>query len=135
MLNLSKLISLPTRLIATVQKQIPQLNYGQLEKLMKDNKKVLIIDVREAYELTKDGKIPESVHIPLGDVANYFKMDSNLFKDKTHIDKPDMQDSKLVLYCRRGIRAMKGAQCLQDMGFENLFTFPGGVVEWQQHNK
>ena len=62
-------------------------------------------------------------------------MDSNSFKAKTQIEKPDLHESQLVLHCKKGVRAMKGAHILQGMGYENVFTFPGGVAEWKQNNK
>ena len=64
MLQLSKLVSVPSRFLSAAKKEIPKLNYEQLQKLMNSNKKVLIVDVREADELTAEGKIPVSVHVP-----------------------------------------------------------------------
>jgi rhodanese-related sulfurtransferase len=61
------------------------------------NLKIILIDVREVHENNAE-KIANSTLIPLGSID---------------IDKlPDLNDSKLIIYCRSGKRSMVAAEHL-----------------------
>ena len=43
----------------------------ELSTLVKEKKDIVIIDIREDYEIENDGKIDGSIHIPMGDLINH----------------------------------------------------------------
>ena len=62
--------------------------------------RILLIDVRNATELQKPGKIPGSVHIPLYEIPEAFLLSDEAFKEKYGFNKPLKQDKNVVLTCR-----------------------------------
>ena len=45
----------------------------ELSTLVKEKKDIVIIDIREDYEIENDGKIDGALHIPMGDLINHLK--------------------------------------------------------------
>ena len=80
----------------------------------------VIIDVREADELA-NGKIEDSVHMPLGLTIRNAK--------KKQIE--DLRDKKICTYCGTGYRGNIAADELNKEGF-NAVTLEGGYPSWNQ---
>lgn len=80
----------------------------------------VIIDVREADELA-NGKIEDSVHMPLGLTIRNAK--------KKQIE--DMRNKKICTYCGTGYRGNIAADELNKEGF-NAVTLEGGYPSWNQ---
>ena len=59
-----------------------------------------MIDVRNATELEEVGQISGSVHLPLYEVSEAFKLDRNQFREKYNFEKPNTGDKNVVLTCR-----------------------------------
>ncbi|MCA9812530.1 MAG: MBL fold metallo-hydrolase [Nitrosarchaeum sp.] len=85
---------------------------------LKNNKDVLLLDVREPTEFT-EFKIPGSVNIPL----------SKLFT--SDIDKIIPRDKKIVTICSHGNRAMVATFALAKNGYEST-SLEGGLAKWNQ---
>ena len=43
---------------------------SEFNSLSKTNNQLLVVDIREDYEIQIDGKLNGSIHIPLGDLIN-----------------------------------------------------------------
>ena len=85
----------------------------------------VVIDVRDAPEVEKTGKIQGALHISRGMLefradANTDYHDKNLTKDKT-----------VILYCASGGRAALSGKVLKDMGFGQVFNL-GGFKDWAE---
>jgi len=93
-----------------------------LVKQMLDNgKKFTLVDVRGQgeYEICS---IDGSTLIPL-DVIEERKMEKlNGLK----------KDDEIVLHCKAGVRSLKAAKALIDIGFENVKSMRGGIEEWAE---
>jgi len=87
----------------------------ELENLLTLGKEVNIIDVREADEVV-NGKIPGSIHIPLGLIE--FRM-ADLDKTKEYI-----------VVCHAGGRSSRAVQFLEGYGF-NVINMSGGMLSWE----
>lgn len=87
----------------------------EVEALLKEGKKLNIIDVREAAEVAA-GKISGAVNIPLGLVE--FRMNE---LDKT---------KEYIMVCRSGGRSGRAAQFLESYGF-NVINMTGGMLAWE----
>ncbi|MDW2879274.1 MULTISPECIES: rhodanese-like domain-containing protein [Bacillaceae] len=74
-----------------------------------------IVDVREVDEV-KEGRIPDSVNIPLG-----------LLEFRMHeLDK----NKEYVLVCRSGGRSGRACQLLESHGFK-VVNMEGGMLAWE----
>ena len=92
-----------------------QISPKEVETLLKEGKKLNIIDVREVDEV-RAGKIPGAINIPLGLVE--FRM-HELDKSKEYI-----------MVCRSGGRSGRAAQFLESYGF-NIINMAGGMLAWE----
>jgi adenylyltransferase/sulfurtransferase len=87
-----------------------------LKKRLDNGEDIQIVDVREANEVAI-GRIPNSVHIPLGQVLNRM----------SEIDP----NRETVVHCKMGGRSAKAIEGLQRSGFKgNLLNLKGGITAW-----
>jgi len=86
--------------------------------MIKNNKKLLIVDVRTPQEL-KEGRINGSVLIPFWSVL---KGQHNLPHDRP-----------ILLVCAVGGRSYAAGQALvRQQGFNNIYNLSGGMAAWKQ---
>lgn len=90
-----------------------------VQKMNHDN--ALVIDVREPVEVAK-GKIPQSKHIPLGELARRL---SELEKYKSR---------PVIVACRSGHRSSGACGILAKNGFTDVYNLSGGMIAWEQAN-
>lgn len=90
---------------------------------------VLFIDVREAQEIERLGKIEGAVHVPRGLLE--FVMDK---KSPMHMDEFST-GKKLVFYCATDGRSMLAAKLAKDMGAEDPVYIKGGFRAWSRANR
>ncbi|MGB1016170.1 MAG: MBL fold metallo-hydrolase [Nannocystaceae bacterium] len=80
-------------------------------------KEVLLLDVRSSEELQGPlGRLPEVVHIPLGELA-------------TRAESFDRQQA-IVTICRSGGRSGDAARTLEKLGFCRVASMAGGMEQW-----
>lgn len=110
--------------------QVINLNKKDIESLIsKDNKEeYVLIDVREDSELL-DGIIPTAKHIPVKQTMNAFNLSNEDFKETYGFDKPS-SSTKLVFYCKAGIRGDMGAKNAIKAGYTNVYNYPGSWLDW-----
>lgn len=101
---------------------VPRITPAQAqEKIAAGN--TLVLDVRDAPEVEKSGKVAGSLHVSRGmlefraDPASPYH-DKNFAKDKT-----------IILYCASGGRSALSAKVLKDMGYGQVFNL-GGFQGW-----
>lgn len=87
----------------------------QLEQLLKENKHIDLIDVREPFEV-KLGKVPEAENIPLQQFLS-------------EIDQLD-KDKEYILICRSGNRSGIAGQFLEMQGYKAV-NVVDGMIGWQ----
>lgn len=97
------------------KKTIPAVDVVQLKEMMDNGEEFTLVDVREPdeYEFCK---LPGSILIPLGEVAN----------------RADELDSskKTVVMCRSGGRSGQAVEILMGKGFQDIFNLSGGILAW-----
>ena len=87
-----------------------------LKRRLDTGEDIQIIDVREPNEVAI-GRIPNSVHIPLGQVLNRM----------SEID----ENRETVVHCKMGGRSARAIEALQRSGFKgNLMNLKGGILAW-----
>ena len=98
-----------------IQMQSNGINVRQL-KTMIDQKVIKLIDVRENFEIQRDGSIENSIHVPYAQIENFFK---NI--------KLSQPNEKFVLYCHTGQRTYLALQKLKN---GNIHHLVGGISNW-----
>lgn len=86
---------------------------------------VLVVDLRDVRERKRDGKIPESLHVPRGMLEFWIDPDSPYYHSGFD------QAEELILYCNKGWRSALAAQTLLEMGITNVAHLAGGLERWQ----
>lgn len=112
-------------LVAEANARVETLSVAEAKSLLGGDD-VVFVDVRDAAELARNGKIPGAVHAPRAFLE--FHADP---ASPSH--KPELASGKrLVVYCGSGARSALAARTLKDMGFERVANLLGGFGAWQQ---
>jgi glyoxylase-like metal-dependent hydrolase (beta-lactamase superfamily II)/rhodanese-related sulfurtransferase len=98
-----------------IQMQFNGINVQQLKTMM-NQKKVKLIDVREDFEIQRDGLIEKSIQVPYTQIENFFQ----------NIELSQSTD-QFVLYCHSGQRTYLALQKLKD---SNIYHLAGGILNW-----
>jgi rhodanese-related sulfurtransferase len=85
----------------------------------------LVIDVRDAPEVEKSGKIAGAVHVSRGMLE--FRADP----ESPYHDKNFAKDKTVILYCASGGRSALAAQLLKDMGYDQVYNV-GAFKDWAE---
>ena len=100
----------------TIQSQVPEITATELKQRLDSGEDIQIIDVREAHEVAI-AKIPNTTHIPLGQILNRV----------SEIDP----NRETVVHCKMGGRSAKAIEALKRSGFSgNLLNLKGGITAW-----
>ena len=100
------------RLFRTTENNI---NYKTMEKMLKDNSEITVIDVRTRDEY-RDNHLKKAVNIPLQDICEQ--------KVKQFVNS---KNSIIIVYCEYGGRSKKAVSKLNKMGYENVYNLDGGI--------
>ncbi len=98
-----------------------EIDAGEVKKMLDSGRKFKLIDVREPFEY-QICKINGSTLIPLGVIQE---------KSLEKLDGLKPSD-EIVLHCKAGVRSMKAAMALKEMGFGNVKSMKGGILEWSE---
>ncbi|HET6671718.1 MAG TPA: rhodanese-like domain-containing protein [Pyrinomonadaceae bacterium] len=95
---------------------MPEITATELKQRLDSGDDLQIIDVREANEL-QIAKIPDTVHIPLGQIL-------------TRMSEID-PNRETVVHCKMGGRSARAIAALKQAGFSgNLVNLKGGITAW-----
>jgi rhodanese-related sulfurtransferase len=83
----------------------------------------LVVDVRDAPEVEKSGKIAGAVHVSRGMLE--FRADP----ESPYHDKNFSRDKTVILYCASGGRSALSGKVLKDMGYTNVYNV-GAFKDW-----
>ena len=93
------------------------------EMIAKGN--TLVVDVRDAPELEKSGKIAGAVHHSRGMLE--FRADP----DSPYYDKNFAKDKSIIVYCASGGRSALAGKVLKDMGYTQVYNV-GAFKDWAE---
>lgn len=94
-----------------------------------DAGRAIILDVREAGELSAGGKPAGSVHVPRGLLE--FKADPETGAADQALTAAKTQGRKVHVLCASGGRAVLAAQTLNAMGYDAT-VIEGGMKGWKE---
>jgi len=104
---------------------VPKITPDQAREMIgKGN--TLVVDVRDAPEVEKSGKIAGAVHVSRGMLE--FRADP----DSPYHDKNFVKDKTVILYCASGGRSALAAKVLKDMGYSQVYNV-GAFKDWAEH--
>ena len=83
----------------------------------------LVVDVRDAPEVEKSGKLAGAVHVSRGMLE--FRADP----ESPYHDKNFAKDKTVILYCASGGRAALSGKTLKDLGYDQVFNL-GAFKDW-----
>ena len=101
---------------------VPRITAAQAKELIgKGN--TLVVDVRDAPEVEKSGKVAGAVHVPRGMLE--FRADP----ESPYHDQNFAKDKTVLLYCASGGRAALGGQALKELGYGEVYNL-GAFKDW-----
>lgn len=90
---------------------------ASLEKLVKENEDVVLVDVRPVDQVEKEGMLQGAINVPFDAVEEHL---DKLPKDKT-----------IVLYCNTGTKSAEVAKKLEELGYDKVVNSIEGVKEYE----
>ena len=103
---------------------VPKVTPAQAQAMMTKGD-TLVIDVRDAPELERSGKIAGAMHVSRGMLE--FRADP----ESPYHDKTFTKDKTVILYCASGGRSALGGKVLKDMGYANVYNL-GAMKDWAE---
>src|SRR5579871_5831270 len=76
----------------------------------------LVVDVRDAPEVEKSGKVAGAVHVSRGMLE--FRADP----ESPYHDKNFSKDKTVILYCASGGRSALAGKALKDLGYDKVYN-------------
>jgi rhodanese-related sulfurtransferase len=109
-------------LLAAANAVVPKLGHDEARALLgRDD--VVVLDVRDAPELTANGKIPGAVHASRGMLE--FKADPT----SPYHDRALDPAKTILVYCASGGRSALAGKTLLEMGYRDVRNI-GGFKDW-----
>ncbi len=85
----------------------------------------LVVDVRDAPEVEKSGKVVGALHVSRGMLE--FRADP----ESPYHDKNFTKSKAVILYCASGGRSALGGKVLKDLGYDRVFNL-GAFKDWAE---
>ena len=101
---------------------VPRVTPGEARDMIAKGN-TLVVDVRDAPEVEKRGKVAGAVHIPRGMLE--FRADP----ESPYYDQSFAKDKTVIVYCATGGRAALSGQALKEMGYTEVYNM-GGFKDW-----
>jgi rhodanese-related sulfurtransferase len=112
------------QMMETANAAVPRITPAQAKEMIAMGN-TLVIDVRDAPEVEKSGKIAGAIHVSRGMLE--FRADP----DTPYHDKNFTKDKTLILYCASGGRSALGGKVLKEMGYANVYNL-GAFKDWAE---
>jgi rhodanese-related sulfurtransferase len=103
---------------------VPRITAAQARDLIATGN-TLIVDVRDAPEVDKSGKVAGAVNVSRGMLE--FRADP----DSPYYDKDFSKDKTIILYCASGGRSALSGKVLKDMGYGEVYNL-GAFKDWAE---
>ena len=115
-------------MVEEARAEVDSVDPNEAQKRLAQDPDALVVDVRDAADVSSTGLAPGSVNISLGMLP--VKADQELPQE---LRDPRLQDRsrQLILTCQTDANAARGAKLLKDMGFTNVSVMDGGMQAWK----
>src|SRR6185437_14723553 len=112
------------QLLEAANAVVPKVTPAQAREMMAKGN-TLVVDVRDAPELEKSGKVAGAVHHSRGMLE--FRADP----DSPYYDKSFARDKTIIVYCASGGRSALAGKVLKDMGYGQVYSM-GAFKDWAE---
>jgi rhodanese-related sulfurtransferase len=103
---------------------VPRITPAQARDLMAKGD-ALIVDVRDAPEVEKSGKVAGAVHVSRGMLE--FRADPQ----SPYHDKKFAKDKAVIVYCASGGRSALAGKALKELGYDRVYNL-GAFKDWAE---
>jgi len=103
---------------------VPKITAAQAREMMSRGD-TLVVDVRDAPEVEKSGKVAGALNVSRGMLE--FRADP----ESPYHDKAFAKDKTVILYCASGGRSALSGKVLKDMGYTKVFNL-GAFKDWAE---
>ena len=110
------------QLLEAANAVVPKVTPAQAREMMAKGN-TLVVDVRDAPELEKSGKVAGAVHHSRGMLE--FRADPK----SPYYDKSFARDKTIIIYCASGGRSALAGKVLKDMGYGQVYNM-GAFKDW-----
>jgi rhodanese-related sulfurtransferase len=112
------------QMVEAANAAVPRITPAQArEMIAKGN--TLVVDVRDAPEVDKSGKVPGALHVSRGMLE--FRADA----ESPYHDKNFTKDKTIILYCASGGRSALAGKVLKEMGYGQVYNL-GAFKDWAE---
>ncbi len=111
-------------LLAEAKAEISEVDVAEARAMI-DNDNAMLIDIRDVRELWRDGRVPDSRHVPRGMIEFWIAPDSPYHKEIFTEDRP------FIFMCAGGLRSALTTQVAQRMGLKPVYNLTGGFGAWR----
>jgi rhodanese-related sulfurtransferase len=118
----SQMATCVKQLLEAANAAVPKLTPAQAREMMAKGN-TLVVDVRDAPELEKSGKVAGAVHHSRGMLE--FRADP----ESPYYDKSFARDKTIIVYCASGGRSALAGKILKDMGYGQVYNM-GAFKDW-----
>jgi rhodanese-related sulfurtransferase len=105
-------------LLAAANATVPRIDTAEARRLVQTSG-ALLVDVRDASEVQKSGKLKGAIHASRGLLE--FKADA----ESPYHDKAFGKDRTVIVYCASGGRSALSGKTLNDMGYAKVYNLGG----------
>lgn len=112
------------QLMEAANADVPRIAPAEASEMMARND-VLVVDVRDAPEIEKTGKVAGAINVSRGMLE--FRADPGSPYHDTRFDRTQ----PVILYCASGGRSALGGKALKDMGFKQVYNL-GAFKDWAE---
>ena len=110
------------QMVEAANAEVPRITVAQArEMIAKGN--TLVVDVRDAPEVEKSGKVAGALNVSRGMLE--FRADP----ESPYHDKNFAKERTIIVYCASGGRSALSGKVLKDMGYENVYNL-GAFKDW-----
>lgn len=113
------------QLLAAANAEVPAISAPQAQAMIASGE-AIIVDVRDAPEVEKSGKVSGAVHVSRGMLE--FRADP----DSPYHDKNFRKDRPVILYCASGGRSALAGKALKDLGYAEVYNL-GAFKDWVEN--
>lgn len=111
------------QMIEAANAAVPRVSPAEARKLIGSG--ALVLDVRDAPEVEKSGKVQGAVHVSRGMLE--FRADP----DSPYHDKKFDRARPIIVYCASGGRSALSGKTLKDMGYSEVYNL-GAFKDWAE---
>ncbi len=105
-------------MLAAANECVPKISPEEAKRLIRDEG-ALLVDVRDASEVTASGKLADAINVSRGMLE--FRADSS-----TNYHNPEFRtDRPVILYCASGGRSCLSGKALKDLGYTRVYNLGG----------